>query len=173
MEFAVVIVLHDPGLAGPAQAKKLSAAGQRHQPPGRMLVRWRHEDQRWSRDTRHPLHALLVQPDAGHARAGGTKGSRGAGIAGILDPDLVTLRDDDSRDQSERGLCARQDHDLVRGGANASAGRQIMRQRLAQARPVDGAEIAPGRTHGAAAQTASPDLVRKLPEITLPRAQRF
>ena len=138
-----------------------------------MLVRWRHENKLRHGHSRHQLHALLIQPDAGHARARRTEGGRGAGIAGILDPDVVARPNQRSRYQGQRGLCAWQDHDLVRIGANAPAGREIMRQRLAQADAVDRTKLAPGSAHGTAAQAARPHLVRKLPEITMPRPQRY
>lgn len=134
-------------------------------------MRRRHEDQGRGRQATNPLHALLVQTHPDHARTGCAEGGRGAGIAGILDPDIVAGGDDGGRDQGQRSLRARQNQDLIRRRAHAPAGRKIMRQCLAQARPIDRSELAPRRAHSAAAQAARPDLVGKLPEIAMSGTQ--
>ena len=85
--------------------------------------------------SRHPLHALLIQPHADHVRAGGAEGRRGAGIAGILDPDVVAGRDTSAAAIKVSAACALGRIMIWSAvGANAPAGREIMRQRLAQAR---------------------------------------
>src|SRR5437016_5162958 len=88
----------------------------------------------------------------------------------LHDPGLAGP-DEGSSNQGQRSLCARQNQDLIRRRAHAPAGREIMRQRLAQARPVDRSELALRRAHGAAAQATRPDLVWKLPEIAVPGTQ--
>ena len=89
VKFAVIVVLDDAGAHGFGKAKQFEAAADRHQPPGRVLVRRGDEDQPRRILAGADRHALFVERHGGDDGAGGLEGDVGAAIAGAFDPGVI------------------------------------------------------------------------------------
>ena len=127
-EFAVVIVLDDPGLValGPVEQRQAAAHGHGH--AQRKLMRGR--DINRPRLGRAPLailrvEAFLVDLYADHPRAAAFERRQRHGIAGILDPHRVAGPERGAQEKIEALLRPRGDDDLPRLAAHAARRTQI------------------------------------------------
>ena len=172
VEFAVIVVLDDAGARGVGITKKFEAAADRHQPPGRVLVRRGDEDQARGVLACADRHALRIERNGGDDGAGGPQRDVGAAIAGAFDPGVIAPLEQRIGDQRQAGLGGRHDQDLGRLGLDPAMNRQMLQQRLLQRRMVDGSIPPRQRVARRAPQMAAPEVVRKFPLIRQPRLER-
>ena len=138
MEFAVIIVFDDAGARGFGKPQKFEAAADRHQPPGRVLVRRGDEDQARRFLVRGNGHAVRVERDGGDGGAGGPEGDVGAAVAGAFDPGAVARFEQRIGDQSQAGLRRGHEQDLTGHGLDPAMNREMPEQGFLQRRMVDG-----------------------------------
>ena len=134
-EFAVVIVLDDPGTGALCRAQQGETALDAHDVAERLLVRRRDERQaklRRAAQALGDLHSLRVHRHRDEARAGGEQAVARADGAGILEPDRVAGIEQHGADVQEGLLRAADDEDLVRVAGDAAIGAKMRGDGLAQ-----------------------------------------
>ena len=132
MEFAIIIVFDDAGARGFGKPQEFEAAADRHQPPGRVLVRRRDEDQPGRFLVRGNGHAVLVERDGGDDGAGGPESDVGAAVARAFDPGAVARFEQRIGDQHQAGLRRGHEQDLTGFSLDPAMNREMPEQGFLQ-----------------------------------------
>ena len=114
-ELAVVVVFQHPGVVGAGGGQQLVAAGQRHDGPAGVLVRWRdvHQPGRVAVVVGPGGDAFAIHRHRVHGQAGGHEGFDRAPVGGVFDPHGVAVVGQQLGAQLQRLLGAAGDDDLV------------------------------------------------------------
>ena len=159
VQFAVEIVLDDPGSAAFGGIQQFKTTRERHGHGKRMLGGGGDECEAEGFRQRKPsgyVNAFVIDRHRHECRSVRDQAVARADVTRVLKPHLVAMIEQHLADAVERILCAVEDEDLVRRAGDAAIGPEVAGNRLAQFRQACGIGIAQHQ-----ARRASPVLCRQ------------